>query len=44
MPSALAGCEARTNHLKFENRREEDKSLNNINKTKIRMKLKLFGK
>jgi hypothetical protein len=41
MSSALAGCVARTNHLKFGNRREQDNNLNKINELKTRMKLKL---
>jgi hypothetical protein len=39
--SALVGCAATTNHLKFGNRREQDNSLNKINEIKTRMKLKL---
>jgi hypothetical protein len=41
MTSALAGCAARMNHVKFGNRRESDNNLNNINKRKTRMKLML---
>jgi hypothetical protein len=41
MSSALAGCVARTNHLKCGNRREYDNNLNNnnLNKRKTMMKL-----